>query len=326
MAKAKQDYNPPTTLPAKGWAPKIYVVGHKNPDTDCICAPIAYAYYLRKKGQNAVAVRTGEINPETKFVLQYFKVKIPEILKNAAGKKLILIDHNEKEQNPNNIDKAKILEIIDHHKISFFWPEPVYFLTEPIGATSTIIAKKFFQEKIKIPRKIAGILLSAILSDTVVFRSPTTTKEDIKAAKKLAKIAKIKNLEEFGIEIKKKKATLKGQTSENIIFSDFKIFDFSGKKVGIGQVEVCALKEVNERKEELIGKLKEICQKENYNLLLLMATNIIKESSQLLGVGEINYLEKAFRKKVVNNSLYLPGVMSRKKQVVPPLMKAFKEI
>ena len=305
---------------------KIYVVGHKNPDTDCICAPIAYAFFLKKKGKNAIPVRTGEINPETKFVLNYFKVKIPEILKNAAGKKIILIDHNEKEQSPTHIEKAEILEVIDHHKISFSWPQALYFLTEPLGAASTIIAKKFFQEKVKIPRKIAGILLSAILSDTVVFRSPTTTKEDIKAAKKLAKIAKIKNLEEFGIEIKKKKAVLKGQTSENIIFSDFKIFDFSGKKVGIGQVEVCALKEVNERKEELIGKLKEICQKENYNLLLLMATNIIKESSQLLGVGEINYLEKAFRKKVVNNSLYLPGVMSRKKQVVPPLMKAFKEI
>ena len=303
---------------------KIYVVGHKNPDTDCICAPIAYAFFLKKKGKNAIPVRTGEINPETKFVLNYFKVKIPEILKNAAGKKIILIDHNEKEQSPTHIEKAEILEVIDHHKISFSWPQALYFLTEPLGAASTIIAKKFFQEKIKIPRKIAGILLSAILSDTVVFRSPTTTKEDIKAAKKLAKIAKIKNLEEFGIEIKKKKATLKGQTSENIIFSDFKIFDFSGKKVGIGQVEVCDLKEVNERKEELIERLKEICRRENYNLLLFIATDIIKKSSQLLGTGEINYLEKAFGKKVVENSIYLPGVMSRKKQIVPPLMKVFQ--
>jgi len=338
----KEDYNPPTTrgaqtkvwegggrvgVPPFGRAPKkIYIVGHKNPDTDSICAPIAYAFILKKKGKNVISVRTGEINPETKFVLNYFKVNVPETLKNAAGKTLILLDHNEPSQSPNNIDKAKILEVIDHHKISFSWPEPVYFLTEPAGATSTIIAKIFFENKIKIPRKIAGILLSAILSDTVVFRSPTTTKEDIEISKKLAKISKIKNLEKFGIEIKKKKATIIGQTSENIIFSDFKIFDFFGKKVGIGQVEVCDLKEVNERKEELIEKLKEICQKENYNLLLLMATNIIKESSQLLGVGEINYLEKAFRKKVVNNSLYLPGVMSRKKQVVPPLMKAFKEI
>lgn len=304
---------------------KIYIVGHKNPDTDSICAPIAYADYLRKKGQKAVAARTGEINPETKFVLNCFKVKVPETLKDATGKKLILLDHNEKEQSPDNIDKAKILEVIDHHKISFSWPEPVYFLTEPAGAISTIIAKKFFEEKVKIPKKIAGILLAGILSDTVAFRSPTTTKEDIQEAKKLAKISKIKNLEKFGIEIKKKKANLKGLTAKNIIFSDFKIFDFFEKKVGIGHVEVCDLKEVNERKEELIKKLKEICQKGNYNLLLLTATDIIKKGSQILAVGEINYLEKAFGKKVENNSLYLPGVMSRKKQVVPPLMKVFSE-
>jgi manganese-dependent inorganic pyrophosphatase len=305
---------------------KIYIVGHKNPDTDSICASIAYAFILRKKGKNAISVRTGEINPETKFVLKYFKLDIPEILKDAKDKNLILLDHNEKDQALDNTDKAKILEVIDHHKISFSWPEPIYFLTEPIGSTSTIIAKKFFENKIKIPRKIAGILLSAILSDTVVFSSPTTTKEDIQEAKKLAKISKIKNLEKFGIEIKKQKATLKGLSTKDIIFSDFKIFDFFGKKVGIGQVEVCDLKEVNERKEELIEKLKEICQKENYNLLLLIATDIIKEGSQILAAGKINYLEKAFGKKVTNNSLYLPGVMSRKKQVVPPLMKAFKKI
>jgi len=302
---------------------KIYIVGHKNPDTDSICAPIAYAFLLKKKGKAAIPVRSGEINPETKFVLNYFKIPAPVFLKSAKGKKIILLDHNENTQSPKDIEKAQILEVIDHHKIAFDWPELIYFHTEPVGCTSTIIAKKYFQEKIGIPSNIAGILLSAILSDTVVFRSPTTTKEDIGVAKKLAKIGKIKNLEKFGIEIKKKKATLKGLTTENIIFSDFKIFDFFGKKVGIGHVEVFDLREVNERKEKLIEKLKEICQKENYNLLLLMATDIIKESSQILAVGEINYLEKAFSKKVVNNSLYLPGVMSRKKQVVPPLMKAF---
>jgi len=303
---------------------KIYIVGHKNPDTDSICAPIAYAYLLKKKGKNAIPAKLGEINPETKFVLNYFKIEIPETLKDATGKQLILLDHNEASQSPDNIEKGEILEVIDHHKISFSLSAPIYFWTEPLGSTSTIIAKKYFQEKVKIPKKIAGILLSAILSDTVVFRSPTTTKEDIEIAKKLAKIAGIKNLEKFGIEIKKQKATLKGLSSKTIIFSDFKIFDFSGKKVGIGQVEVCDLKEVNKRKKEIIKKLKEISQKENYDLILLMATDIIKESSQLLTVGEINFLKKAFRKSVENNTLYLPGVMSRKKQVVPPLMEAFK--
>lgn len=311
---------------AKESKEKIYVVGHKNPDTDSICAPIAYAFILRKKGKNAISVRTGEINRETKFVLNYFKMNVPEFLADAKGKKIIFLDFNEKTQAPNNTGRAKILEVIDHHKINFQYPEPIYFQNEPVGSTSTLIARKYLNNrKIKISKKIAGILLSAILSDTVVFRSPTTTKEDIEIAKKLAKIAKIKNPKKFGIEIKKKKATLKGLSAEQILKLDFKIYDFSGKKVGIGQVEICTLKEVQERKKELIEKLKEICQRENYELLLLMATDIIKENSQILAVGEINYLEKAFRKKVVENVLYLPGLMSRKKQIVPPLMKAFQE-
>jgi manganese-dependent inorganic pyrophosphatase len=303
---------------------EICVVGHKQPDSDSICSAIAYSYFLKKKGKNAIPFKLGEINPETKYILDYFKIRIPETLKTAKEKTLILLDHNEKEQAVDDADKAKILEVIDHHKISFSWPEPIYFLSEPVGATSTIIAKKFFQENVKIPRKIAGILLAGILSDTAVFRSPTTTEEDVQVAKKLAKIAKIKDIEKFGIEVKKKKTTITGQKAEDVIFSDFKIYDFSGKKVGIGQVEVFDFDEVEKRKEELIEKLKEICQKENYNLLLLVLTNILKKDSQVLAAGEVEYLEKAFGKKVVENTVYLPGVMSRKKQIVPPLMKAFQ--
>lgn len=303
---------------------KIFIVGHKNPDTDSICSAIAYADYLKKKGKKVMAVRAGEINPETKFVLDYFKVRVPEFLDNAEGKKIILVDHNEKEQSPNNIEKAEILEVIDHHKISFEYPSPILFQTEPVGSTSTILAKKYFNDKkVKITKQIAGLLLSAILSDTVVFRSPTTTKEDIDIAKKLAKIAKIKNLEKFGIEIKKKKATLSGLDAKSIIYSDFKDYNLSGKKIGIGQVEVCDFKEVNERKEELVKELEEISKREKYNLLILMVTDILKGDSLLLVWGEIDYLEKAFGKKVENNSIYLKGVMSRKKEILPPLMKVF---
>jgi len=304
---------------------KIYIVGHKVPDTDSICSPIAYAFFLKKKGKDAVPVKLNEINPETKFVLNYFKIKIPPTLKGAAGKTLILLDHNEKEQSPDNIEKAKILQVIDHHKISVAFSEPIYFWTEPLGSTSTMIAKKFFLEKIKIPREIAGLLLSAILSDTVIFRSPTTTKEDIEIAKKLGKIAKIKNLEKFGIEIKKKKMTITGLNSESLIRSDFKNYNMAKKKVGIGQIEICDFAQVEKRKAELLKKLKEISQKENYDLLILIATDIIKGSSQLLVAGEIEYLKKAFGKKVKENTVYLPGVMSRKKQIVPPLMKVFLE-
>lgn len=305
---------------------KIYIVGHKNPDTDSICSAIAYADYLKKKGKEAVAVRIGKINPETEFVLNYFRVKAPKLLKDVTGKKIILLDHNEKTQSPVNIEKAKILEVIDHHKINFEISEPIYFLVKPVGSTSTLIAQKYFADKkVKMSKKIAGLLLSAILSDTVVFRSSTTTKEDIEMAKKLAKIAKIKNLENFGIEIKKKKATLKGLSSEKILKSDFKIFDFSGKKVGIGQVEIVNPDEIKERKNELIKNFQKILEKEKFDLLILMATDIIKIGTEILAVGKTEYLEKAFGKKVKDNSLYLKGVISRKKEIVPPLMKAFSK-
>jgi len=304
----------------------IYIVGHKNPDTDSVSSAIAYANYLNKKGKKAVPAICGQINPETEFVLDYFKFKAPESLINAEGKKIILLDHNEKEQSLDNIEKAEILEVIDHHRISFDWSKPIFFQIEPVGSTSTLIARKYLNDKkIKIEGKIAGLLLSGILSDTVAFKSSTTTKEDIEIAEKLAKLSGIKNLEEFGIEIKKKKAIFIGQSLENIIYSDFKVFDFSGKKVGIGQVEICDLKEVEERKKELIEKLKEIAEKEKYNLLILIATNIIKPGSQLLFWGETNYIKTAFKKEIKNNSLYLEGVMSRKKEIVPPLMKAFSE-
>ena len=302
----------------------IHIIGHKQPDTDSICAPIAYAEYLKQKGRNAVAVKSGEINPETKYVLDYFKVEIPQTLTDITGKIIILLDHNEKTQSPNNIDKANIIEIIDHHKIDFKCASPIYFHNEPIGSTCSIIAKKYFDDEgVKLVPEIAGIMLAGILSDTVIFKSPTTTKEDIEIAKKLAEIAKIKNIEEFGIEIKKAKASLKGMSAEDIIFSDFKAYEFGKIKFGGGQVEVVNFNEVNKRKQELLEKIQEIAKKENYDIFILVATDIIKQDSLLLFFEKNNYIEKAFNKRPENNTLYLEGVMSRKKQILPPLTKLF---
>ncbi|MCP6718159.1 MAG: manganese-dependent inorganic pyrophosphatase [Patescibacteria group bacterium] len=302
----------------------IYITGHKQPDTDSICASVAYSNYLKQKGRNTVAVRTGDINPETKYVLDYFEVNAPELLTDVIGKKIILLDHNEKIQSPDNIDKAKVIEVIDHHKIDFKSTNPIYFHNEPIGSTSTIIAKKYFNDKeVNLDKKTAGLLLSGVLSDTVIFKSPTSTDEDKEIAEKLAGIAGIKNIQDFGIKMKKSKASLKGLTTEQIISSDFKIYEFGKIKIGGGQVEVTELDEVNEKKQELLEKLKELAQKENYDLIMLLATNIIKQDSLLLFWEKENYIEKAFNKKPENNTLYLEGVMSRKKQIIPPLAKLF---
>lgn len=304
---------------------KIYVIGHKSPDTDSICSAIAYAHFRRQFGENAVAARSGEINPETEFVLNYFNVSAPKLLTDAEGKKLILIDHNEPSQGPDNVDKAEILQVIDHHKIAFKYSEPIRFHTEPVGCTATIIAWQYDRYDLDIPKEIAGLLLGAILSDTVVFKSPTTTEDDIETAEKLAGIAEIKDIEKFGIEIKKAKASLKGMDAGSIIYSDFKDFDFAGKKVGIGQVEVVDMTEISERRDELINKLNEIEKNKNYNLIVLMATDIINEGSELLASGETKYIEDAFGSSVKNNSVYLEGMMSRKKDMVPVLEKAYEK-
>ncbi|ODS42623.1 MAG: manganese-dependent inorganic pyrophosphatase [Candidatus Altiarchaeales archaeon IMC4] len=301
----------------------IYVVGHKNPDTDSICSAIAYAGLKEKIGISAKAASSGEINDETRFVLGRFGFAPPDRIGDASGKKLVLVDHNEAQQSPDNADKAQIIEVIDHHKIDFKCSVPVYFRNEPVGCTATIIADMYEDAGVKITGGIAGLLLSAILSDTVVFKSQTTTEKDRAASKRLAKIAGIKNTEEFGIEVKTAKASLAGKSAEALIFMDYKDFTFNGKKVGIGQIEVVGMEEVNSRKAELIAGIASVMKKNGNDAVLLMATDIIAEGTDLLATGNIKPLEKAFGKKISNDSVYLPKVMSRKKDVVPLLEKAF---
>ncbi len=304
----------------------VYVIGHKSPDTDTVCSAIAYAAYLKKMGKlNAVPAVFGDINPETQFVLDYFKAKAPVKLESMAGQKLVLVDHNEKSQSPDGIEEAKVIEILDHHKINFICSEPIIVCAEPVGSTATLVAKKMMADKkFKITPQLAGLLVSAILSDTVVFKSATTTKTDIEIAKKLGVKAKIKNLKKFGIEIKKQKASLKGLDAKKIIYSDFKAFEAGGKKFGIGQIEVVELKEAKERKIELLEKMAEIVQKESFSFAALMITDIMNEGSEILIAGDIEPMEKAFNKKVVNGSVYLEKAMSRKKDILPPLMKAIE--
>lgn len=303
----------------------IFIIGHKNPDTDSICAAIAYAKLKNKLGEGEfVPARCGEINEETKFVLEKFGVEAPELLENASGKELILVDHNEFSQAVDGIENARIVEVIDHHKVNFNYNEPIYFLVKPVGSTSTIIAEKYFEAGIEPEKEIAGILLGAILSDTVVFKSPTTTEKDKEIAKKLAEIAGVDDIEKFGIEVKKAKSNLEGMSEEEIIKGDFKVYEFVGKKVGIGQVEIVDYDQVKGREDKIISEMEKIREGEGYDLIVLMVTNIMDESSLLLAVGNVAKVEEAFGKKVENNRVLLPDVMSRKKQVVPKIEEVYK--
>ncbi|MFZ3073632.1 MAG: manganese-dependent inorganic pyrophosphatase [Minisyncoccales bacterium] len=301
---------------------KIYVIGHKSPDTDTVCSAIAYAEYLKKNKIDAVAAVCGDLNPETKFVLKTFGIDKPKKIDSVAGKILTLVDHNETSQMPEGADAARIIEIIDHHKISFVCPEPIKFHSEPLGSTAAIVAKIMLANKFKITKQLAGILVSAILSDTVVFKSTTTTETDIKIAKILGKIAKIPNLKTFGIEIKKQKASLKGMNAGQILRSDFKTFETNGKKFGIGQIEAVDLKEAKNRAAELLKEMEKTNQKEGLSFTALMITDIINCGSEILIAGNASTIEKAFGKTCANNAIYMENMMSRKKDLLPPVMKA----
>jgi len=295
----------------------VYVVGHKSPDTDTVVSAIVYA-----KIKGYTPVTQGAINEETAFVLDKFGVPVPDDLGSAEGKKLVLVDHNEASQAPDNLDKAELVEIIDHHKMNFNWPDPIAIHVEPVGSTATILAKKYKDEVAK-DKAMAGILLGALLSDTVIFKSPTTTEEDKSVAAELAKIAGIDDIESFGIDVKKSKADIAGKPIKDVVMADFKNFDFAGNKVGIGQTEVVDINDVYNRASEVMDFLNDLKEKEAYEMLIFIATDIIKEGSELYYVGDKAKMEKAFNTTVEGNSVWIPGLMSRKKQVVPVVDKVF---
>lgn len=301
----------------------VYVTGHKNPDTDTICCAIAYAELKRNLGVDARAVRAGEINEETAFALNKFGFEHPELITDVAGEKIILVDHNEAKQSPEGVDKADIMEVIDHHKINFNYAKPIEFLSKPLGATATLIYEKYQIEEVKVTKNIAGLLLSAILSDTIVLKGPTTTVADMEIAKKLATIAGIPDLQKYGIELKKQKASLFGKSANDLINSDLKEFDFKGKRVMIGQIEIVENTEFENRREEFISEMEKIKVEKQVALIAFMATNIIEMGTTLLCVGNTETVQKAFHQRVKNNSIYLKDVMSRKNDIVPFLEKAF---
>jgi len=318
----------------------VYVVGHKNPDTDTVCSAIAFAHLWNKwrEGGNvskmmkvdaeAVPAVQGNLNPETKFVLEKFGFKAPEVITSGEGKKLALVDHSEKAQAVDGIDKAEIVAIVDHHKIGdITTPQPILFVNLPVGCTATVVKLLYDRTGVNIPKEIAGILLSSILSDTVIFKSATTTQLDKEVAEELAKIVGIDDLKKFGVEIKSKLSDISSLSAMDIIKRDYKDFDMAGKKVGVGQIELIDLSLVKDRIDEIYNTLKKMKEEGKYAGVFLMLTDIMKEGTELLVVTDYpQVVEKAFGKKLEGKSVWLDGVMSRKKQVIPPLEKAFASI
>lgn len=303
---------------------KVFVTGHKNPDTDSICSALSYAALKQAQGVEAVAVRLGEVNKETQYALDYFQVEAPELIASVEEKQAVmLVDHNEPAQSVDGLDKAELLEIVDHHRLGGLnTANPIFVHIEPVGCTATIITKMFDCQKVELPKKVAGLLLSAIVSDTVLFKSPTCTEQDKAAAEKLAVIAGV-NLKEYGMAMLKAGADLGDLTPAQIAKTDSKPFSFGQYKAIVAQISVMDTADILAKKAELVAAMQELCQNEGYDMSLLMVTDIMEESTELVFVGEPKQLiADAFGKDASGDSIYLPGVMSRKKQIVPQLTEA----
>ncbi len=303
----------------------IHVIGHKNPDTDSICSAIGYAFLRKALGDAEVRpARAGNLNSETRHVLERFSLPEPDLLTSATGQRLILVDHNEVAQALDDIRHGNVLEVWEHHRIGDLQiPSPITFHCEPVGATATLIAEQFFLNDIKPPPAIAGALLAAILSDTLVLASPTTSNKDRRMAPKLAALAGV-DVSEFGAELMAARGDIATRSARDLIEADFKAFNFSGHRVGIGQVEVPDARPLAQRHAELLAAMDEVRAEQHLQLVLLIGTDISRKGSHLWAVGEdLDLVEQAFHTPLSDEGTFLEGCMSRKKQIVPVLEPVF---
>ncbi len=299
---------------------KIYIIGHKSPDLDSVAAAIAYAYFKNhiESADTYLPAIAGSVNKETEYALKRFNFDMPELINEISDKTVILVDHNEAIQSANGIEYAKISEIVDHHKVDFRNHEPIRIDIRPWGATSSIIADKFFDNKIGIEKDLAGLLLSAILVDTVIARSPTCTPVDVQILDKLAPVSGIQDWKEYGLELFKIKSSVNELGAAGIIGSDFKDFNFKQGKVGIGQVETVDLREFAEKEDEIMAELKNKRSAGGYLMVMLFITDIINEGSKfLVAADDYTKFEEAMGGKLENGKTYIEGIISRKKQVAP---------
>ncbi|NDI35727.1 manganese-dependent inorganic pyrophosphatase [Chengkuizengella sediminis] len=304
---------------------KVLIFGHKNPDTDTICSAIAYADLKKEIGMDAEAVRLGEVSGETQFALDQFKVAAPRLVNTVANevKNVILVDHNEFQQSVEDIREVRILEVIDHHRISNFeTSDPLYYRAEPVGCTATILNKLYKEHGITIKKEIAGLMLSAIISDSLLFKSPTCTDQDVAAARELAEIAGV-NAEEYGLNMLKAGADLSGKSINEMITLDAKEFSMGDYKVEIAQVNTVDTADVLNRQQELEDAITQVIAEKELDLFVFAVTDILTNNSTALALGKkASSVEKAFNVTLNNNTAVLEGVVSRKKQVVPNLTEA----
>ncbi len=304
---------------------KVLIFGHKNPDTDSICSSIVHEILDKKNGwKDTKAVRIGNINKETQYVLNYLGIEAPELIEKVEeGQQVILVDHNDFSQSVEGIEKAKILGVTDHHRIANFrTSEPLYYDAKPYGCTATILFEDFKRLGHEIERKEAILMSSAIISDTLLLKSPTTTEYDKKALEELGKIANI-NIQEYGLELLKAGTNLDDFSEKELISIDAKDLQKEEKKFIIAQVNTVSIEDVLKKQEKLEQEIKKEIEEKGLSLFVFAVTDILNSNSEIIAIGEKaeEIIEKAFGKKLQNNRAFLEGVVSRKKQLLPEIDK-----
>jgi len=306
---------------------KVVIVGHKNPDTDSIVSAIAVQELLSALGFEAQARRAGETNNETKFILNDLCIAMPELITSVNDdESIVLVDHNEQSQSFDQLDFSKVSQVIDHHKLSIKTENPIYCRVEPIGSTASLVAKMFFENKLEIAPATAKLLMSGILSDTLNMTSPTTTPEDRALLDELNKTAKI-DVDSFVAEMFKAKSSLAGISIEDIIRIDYKTFEMGKHSVGIGTWETTLPESVNEKKDEIMQALIHEKEAVKMDYIFFMVVDILKQNCQMYLVGEkeSELAKEIFAGKTEDGMMFLPGVVSRKKQIVPQLTEALSK-
>ena len=307
---------------------KVLIFGHRNPDTDSICSALAYADLKSRCGNDVEAVRLGQVSAETQFALDTFGVLAPRLVESVAAEAshVILVDHNERQQSARDIAEVTIAEVIDHHRIANFETAgPLYYRAEPVGCTSTILFKMFREKGVEVGPQIAGLMLSAIISDTLLLKSPTCTAEDVDAAGELASVAGV-DLHAYGLELLKAGANLRDTSIPQLISMDSKEFSMGGAKVEIAQVNAVDTGDVLSRQAELEAALNDIVRAKGLDLLLFVVTDILNNDSVAIAVGpRAAAVEEAFGVGLTDNRALLRGVVSRKSQLVPTLTETFNK-
>lgn len=307
---------------------KTLIFGHKNPDTDTITSAIVYSYLKNQLGFDTEAVRLGNVNGETQYALDTFKVEAPRLVEKVAGEaaEVILVDHNERQQSADDIDQVRVTEVIDHHRIANFeTSHPLYYRAEPVGCTATILNKLFKEKNVAVTKEMAGLMVSAIVSDTLLLKSPTCTDEDVAAVRELADIAGV-NLEEYGLEMLKAGADMSSKTIAELISLDAKEFQMGSHKVEIAQVNVVDTNDVLGRQAELEDALGNIISQKGLDLFVFVVTDILNNDSVALALGSASSaVETAYNVKLENNAAVLKGVVSRKSQIVPVLTETLSK-